>query len=212
MSQTAQWEIDALITLDGRKLWQVDELPDGIDAGVLRCLDERDWVEARCVVMQNQEPSPAAPRPLEWFSPVRDDKVWPNWDKFLARHLSGQDNCPGQIRVSEKGKADLVRIRRANADESDARATADGVAKLLKDDEVDPAFIATQLTGKDHRILDLLNDSRKSTAEITRIMKLPKKSVENLLKGLGPDNWGLVKSDTKGRSLTKLGKAVFDSL
>ncbi len=116
-SKPARSELESLVKLAERKLWPVDELPADIDADVLRCLDERGWVEARYVIMQNQarypgDPTPPSPSPGGWDSPLKRPSMVGSWDSFLAKRERNERDHPGEVRVSEIGKAILARVRR----------------------------------------------------------------------------------------------------
>jgi hypothetical protein len=114
------FETETLMRLAGRPAWGVDELPGTIDADTLRCLDEREWVEARYVIMWNQKKHPAdttppLPSPSEWFSPMRNPQMAGDWDAIVGNRSRGAHNHPAEVRLSDRGRATLARRRRAGA-------------------------------------------------------------------------------------------------
>lgn len=113
-------EAEALLKLGSRELWGVDELPEEIDADVMRCLDDHGLVEARFVTMQNRskyrgDTTPPAPVPSSWFSPMKNPSRAGEWDKILGRRLRDYWTHPSEVRLSERGRAVLARQGRRQA-------------------------------------------------------------------------------------------------
>ncbi|MCL4743295.1 MAG: hypothetical protein KJZ54_13955 [Phycisphaerales bacterium] len=114
-------EARALLQLGEREFWGVDELPEGIDADMLRCLDDRGLVEARYVVMQNRskhrgDTTPPAPVPSSWFSPMASRSLAGGWDKIVACRERNRGHHPNEVRLSERGRSTMARyVRRASA-------------------------------------------------------------------------------------------------
>jgi hypothetical protein len=111
-------EAAALKQLGERELWGVDELPAGIDVDLLRGLDASELVEARSVVMQNQkkypgDPTPPSPSPSGWFSPMRNPSMVGGWGAIMSNRTRSMWKHPCELRVSERGRAELARMRRA---------------------------------------------------------------------------------------------------
>lgn len=111
-------ETAALVKLGERKVWGVDQLPPEIDADILRGLDSEGVIHARFVVMQNCQSAPGAamrwqPQPGEWVSPMRNPTHMGGWDKVLKRAARGTADHPNEVCVSEKGLAEIARIKRA---------------------------------------------------------------------------------------------------
>lgn len=109
-------EAEALLKLGSRELWGVDELPEEIDADVMRCLDDHGLVEARFVTMQNRskyrgDTTPPAPVPSSWFSPMKNPSRAGEWDKILGSRLRDYWTHPSEVRLSERGRAVLARMR-----------------------------------------------------------------------------------------------------
>ena len=110
-------EAAAVIQLGERTIWGVDELPETIDADMLRCLDRHGMVQARVVLMQNQSKhlgdcTPPKPSPQEWFSPIQQPKVAGDWDAVMAWHVRDSRQHPSQIRLSDVGKAERAKVLR----------------------------------------------------------------------------------------------------
>lgn len=110
-------EAAAVIQLGDRKIWGVDELPETIDADMLRCLDRHGMVEARIVVMQSQskhpgDKTPPKPSPQGWFSPIQNPTRAGDWDAVVSGHLRGSGGHPSQVRLSDVGKAERAKVLR----------------------------------------------------------------------------------------------------
>lgn len=112
--------VDPLLLLGARDVWPVDELPESIDADTLRCLDDDGFIEARGVVMNNQskfpgDQTPPIPSRGAWCSPIREPSMIGNWDSVLAKTRRDTWHHPAEVRVSERGRAQLSRLRRGSA-------------------------------------------------------------------------------------------------
>lgn len=110
-------EAEALKRLGEREVWGVDELPAGIDADVLRCLDTDGFVEARGCWMQNKQkypgdPTPPTPAHGQWCSPLKNRDGAGEWDVILEKRTRDKWNHPYEVRASERGRAELARMRR----------------------------------------------------------------------------------------------------
>lgn len=88
----------ALKCLGRQASWHVAELPRWIDADVMRCLDEYGFVQAQYGWTGHGE----AP----WFSPGDSTHTFGGWNIVM---LLGD---PNRVRLSEKGFAELARMRR----------------------------------------------------------------------------------------------------
>lgn len=107
-------EMAALVILGERDLWGMDELPESIDLDMVRCLDQAGLIEARFVTMSNEgESLPRVPLPDVWFSPFKSPGYMGDWGQVLARRKRDAFHHPPELRVSEIGKAELARMRRA---------------------------------------------------------------------------------------------------
>lgn len=151
-------EVAALRTLAERPYWGVDELPESIHAGLLRSLDDQGWVEARYVVMQNQQkypgdPTPASPTRHGWISPIRTRGDMGEWDAVLKKRERDAWHHPNEVRVSERGRAMLFRattaeqsVRAASQASNQDRlwAVRERCAVLLR---TDPGFRAAIIKG-----------------------------------------------------------------
>lgn len=132
-------EAEALLKLGNRELWGVDELPEKIDADVMRCLDDHGLVEARFVTMQNRSPEPWTPSPSAWFSPMKNPSQAGEWDQILGSRLRDDRTHPSEVRLSEKGRAVLARMRRRDD-------TNGEVAVVSSDSRVDSNAPSPRLT------------------------------------------------------------------
>lgn len=116
----SQVEVAALKALGEREVWGVDELPVGVDVDVLRCLDTNGFVEARGCWMQNKQkypgdPTPPTPGHGQWCSPLNSPQIAGQWAVILLKQARDTWNHPYEVRVSERGRAELARLRRAAA-------------------------------------------------------------------------------------------------
>jgi hypothetical protein len=60
-------EVSALQRLGSRDEWSVPDLPASVDSSMLQGLDTRGWVQARAIIMWNQQKyfgDPAPPAPI----------------------------------------------------------------------------------------------------------------------------------------------------
>ena len=115
---------DALFVLGTRDAWPVDELPRGYDADLMRSMDDRGWVEARTITMWNRAkypgdtstPPTATARP--WESPSGNPSAIGGWESVLAMKPPRDDpwHRPAEIRLTDKGRAALRRLRIEGAD------------------------------------------------------------------------------------------------
>lgn len=111
-------ELRALRALAERDVWPVNELPDGIDVDILRCLDVEGVTEARYVTAKNQARSPGDASNIAyshsaWFSPIQNPGMAGPWEKWLRPQQYDCWNPPREIRVSDMGRAVLAKARRA---------------------------------------------------------------------------------------------------
>ena len=112
----ADAESDALVKLSEKDFWLVTELPSNIDADLLRCLDDRGLIESRFVVMQNQQKhggdsTPSSRSPSAWFSPIQKPDMAGGWNEILSKREKNEWNHPFEVRISERGRAELARRR-----------------------------------------------------------------------------------------------------
>lgn len=152
----------ALVLLASRDCWGVDELPPGIDADILRVLDDSGWVEARYVVMQNMakfpgDPTPPAPSPSEWFSPIAEPTKAGGWDAVLAKSKSDTWNHPCEVRVSERGKAHLASLR-VGTDGLLGASTHNGATVEVRDDPVEQRSWTRESVAK--RAREIIGDGK----------------------------------------------------
>lgn len=108
----------ALQQLATRSHWGVDELPLSIGIDVLRGLDDLGLIEVRYVTMVSQgkypgDPALATPSPSTWFSPIRNPTSGGPWDAVLARKERSPQSHPDEIRLSDRGRAEVSRLGRA---------------------------------------------------------------------------------------------------
>ncbi len=111
-------EAGALLALAGREFWPVTELPPGVGVDELRCLDDRGYVELQTVCMVRAGPLRDGPRtrqPSGWFSPIRQPQLAGRWDGLLGRAVN-LVSAPCEVRLTERGLAELARLRRGCAD------------------------------------------------------------------------------------------------
>jgi|GEM_PF-4939821 len=130
-------EVAALLKLGERDMWGTDELPETIDADMLRCLDRHGFIEARSVHMQNQQKfpgdkTPPTPSPGEWFSPIKQPTQAGDWDAVVSRHERDVDGHPSQVRLSDLGKAERAKILRVTRIDGEiaARPGSDDASEL----------------------------------------------------------------------------------
>ncbi len=125
-------EVAAVHQLGDRDIWGVDELPETIDADMLRCLDRHGMVQTRIVVMQNQakhpgDRTPPRPSPQGWVSPIQQPELAGDWDAVVAWHIRDSQRYPSQVRLSDVGKAERAKVQRSMA----KAASADQESKRL---------------------------------------------------------------------------------
>lgn len=123
-------EIAALDALAARKVWAIDELPAEIDADMLRCLDAREWVQARACSMVNMHKHPGDNTPSEvrrggWCSPIRFPSLIGTWAHICAQRTRDARNHPYEVRISEEGEVALARMRRVSFNPGNGHADAD---------------------------------------------------------------------------------------
>lgn len=119
-------ESEALRLLSSRDVWDIDELPPEIDADILRYLDADGLIDARYVVMQNQQKhrgdsTPPKASPSHWFSPILQPVVAGDWSRIAAKTTRDQQRHPPQVRVSDRGRAAVSRMKRASPPMSPTR-------------------------------------------------------------------------------------------
>lgn len=110
-------ELRALRALGERDEWPLNELPDGIDVDILRCLDVEGVIEGRYVTARNQARSPGAAPNIayshsSWFSPIQNPGMAGPWEKWLRPQQHDCWNPPREIRVTDRGRAVLARAVR----------------------------------------------------------------------------------------------------
>jgi len=110
-------ELRALRTLGERDEWRVSELPESIDIDLLRCLDAEGVIEARYVTAHNHAKFPGdAPNITyshsSWFSPIQNPGMAGPWEKWLRPQQHDCWNPPREVRVSDRGRAELARAAR----------------------------------------------------------------------------------------------------
>ncbi len=126
-------ELRALRALAQRDVWPVNELPDGIDVDTLRCLDVEGVIEARYVTAKNQTRSPGdAPNIAyshsAWFSPIQNPGMAGPWEKWLRPQKYDCWNPPREVRVSDRGRAEVARAARY----TESRRPTDPVAEEVR--------------------------------------------------------------------------------
>jgi len=109
-------EADALRRLAERDVWSVDELPPGIGEDVLRALDTDGFVEARACWMRTDQkffgdPAPRVPAHGAWASPIGNRDVVGEWRIVLAKRARDELHRSFEVRVTERGRAHLWRLR-----------------------------------------------------------------------------------------------------
>lgn len=126
-------EAAALAMLSEREAWALDELPAGIGADVLRCLDVSGCVQARAVIMSNQGPGvPWAPVRQEWFSPAGNPTYAGGWDAVALKRTRDATHHPYEVGVTERGRAELARWRRQGEPvATGARSTCEATLEML---------------------------------------------------------------------------------
>ena len=133
-------ETEALRQLGSREHWDFDELPEGIDLDMLRCLDSLSLIEARASYyannMHQHEKDPTQPKHRlnhgEWYSPMRKPIIGGDWVRVAASHERGEWEHPHQIRLSDTGRAELARADRS---QKQPPPTHDGDTPLALCDE-----------------------------------------------------------------------------
>jgi hypothetical protein len=107
-------EAAALAALGVRDQWPVDELPAGVDADVLRCLDVAGFVEVAFVTMVNQQKhprdkTPPAPCQGRWFSPIEQPEMAGTWDRIRSSPplRAAVQPEPSRVSVQEVPRDDL---------------------------------------------------------------------------------------------------------
>lgn len=110
-------ELSALRVLDERDVWKVNELPASMDVDVLRCLDMDGVIEARYVTAVSDGRNPdGTPRigqwTSAWFSPIQNPGMAGPWDKWLRPQTYDCWNPPREVRLSDRGRAELARAER----------------------------------------------------------------------------------------------------
>lgn len=105
---------EVLRRLADRESWRLDELPVGIGPDELRLLDVDGAIELRCWVRQNLTTDPARPHwkdqpwTFGWFSPSVKPDMAGSWDRIF-RDVARPGRPAPEVRVSEKGRAELTR-------------------------------------------------------------------------------------------------------
>jgi hypothetical protein len=208
-------EVQAMALMATRQgPWGVDELPQVVDADVLRGLDSEAFIEVRFVTMQNQakypgDPTPPVPSPSVWFSPMRNPAMAGGWDQILAERERSVWKHPHEIRLTERGLLELARIRRAQP--SSPRADADAMQ------ESPPPG----LTQNDVRVLRALGEFDPtrllSAAAIEQEMepadRLSERTIGEVLRKLIP--LGLVErpeGERRGARLTTRGRRLLPKI
>ncbi len=107
-------EAAALAKLCERDIWLANELPDGIGAPMLRCLDYLECIEVRSCYRQGD----GTKQTLPWRRPstLTPDHGDYSWDTILARHrlVPVEKEPPQEVRVNDRGRAMLDRWKRRN--------------------------------------------------------------------------------------------------
>ncbi len=125
-------ELKALRTLGERDEWPVNELPESIDIDLLRCLDAEGVIEARYVTAHNHAKFPGDAPNLtysrsSWFSPIQNPGMAGPWEKWLRPQGYDCWNLPREVRVSDRGRAELARAARF----ADSRRPTDPAAEQV---------------------------------------------------------------------------------
>lgn len=123
-------ELAALCALAQQESWRVNALPAGVGIDTLRVLDADKLIEARAWVCQNLtrrlgDPTVMKPQPwsLGWVSPASSRDLLGSWDD-IHRHGAEQPETAGEVRVTERGRAELVRLKEASMRDHTASAPA----------------------------------------------------------------------------------------
>lgn len=120
-------EAAALRELGERSEWPVDELPRGVNVDMLRRLDDLGYVEARWTLLDYRQARPSDPTPVRtpqpWVSPIRSPHMMGDWDRVTAGVERGEREHPNDVRLTERGRAALARLKDADARRSDADAS-----------------------------------------------------------------------------------------
>ena len=116
--------VDHLRVLGKTSTWKLPQLPDPITDDVLRCLDDRGWIQVR-VLKSMPRGAPEKVRP--WFSPLQYDDI--DWDDILRKYREATAEnremyC--EVQVSEQGRARL-----AEASLSEAKSQDPGLPKRI---------------------------------------------------------------------------------
>lgn len=130
-------EAEALRMLGKRKIWSFDVLPVGVDLDMLRCLDVDGLIEVRACHWQaansssdREGPPPRVRSHLGWMSPTQTPHVYGAWDTIAGNLARDPNNLPYEIRLTDRGKAQLSRNARENwtldTSGADARDVASG--------------------------------------------------------------------------------------
>lgn len=113
-------ELKALLQLAGQESYRIDQLPQEIDAAMLRRLDDLGIVEYRPWHLQNVTTDPKNPLPMEevpsgmigWVSPNRAPGLAGSWESILEA-LPKPRRAAGEVRPTAKGRAECDRAREA---------------------------------------------------------------------------------------------------
>lgn len=126
-------EAAALAMLSEREAWALDELPAGIDADVLRCLDVSGCVRVRAVFMSNRGPGvPWEAVRDDWISPAENPTHAGGWDVVALKRTRDATRHPYEVGVTERGRAELARWRRQGEPvATGARSTCEAALDLL---------------------------------------------------------------------------------
>lgn len=96
----------------------MDQLPPTLDIDMLRCLDEAALIEVCQVTMEILHPNrdsrfPRQPCRHPPFSPIRQPTMGGRWEVIMSKQKRDHSNHPFEVRVSERGRAELARISRS---------------------------------------------------------------------------------------------------
>ncbi len=133
-----KFELAALRSLGTREIWSADELPEGVNIGILRGLDQAGMIEARWVYWVNVQehfgaPSKRVPQQDIWHSPIAYQTRAGGWTPLLSAHVRSE-NPPSEIRLTESGLAELAREERNGGSTRPVRRkkrSADASTKLV---------------------------------------------------------------------------------
>lgn len=181
-------EANAVIQLGERNIWGVDELPETIDADMLRCLDRHGMIHARIVIMQDQrrapgDKTPPKPSPGVWFSPIQNRSLAGDWDAVFSSHLRDSGGHPSQIRLSDVGKAERAKIlrrvgRTRGGDASGVSGDASGAEGEGADHQDDPAG-----DGVENELDGITDTSFLSESDLATRFKIPQSTLRRKLPG-----------------------------